>query len=363
MAQLLDEIQWGESILPPVTDPAWEREIKRRGGRVGEIDRRVAPNAWLREVCLAMSTYHASEVPDRLLNIGALVTAQENSCRYCYGATRAYLKIMGYPESFIRRIERDVHMAELDDMERAGIAFCRNLARSRPRPARADRDVLISLGYSALAVHEMALMISLGCFYNRIGILIACPPERGFERMANGFIGHLMRLLGPVMRALPAWHHPQSVNLMDATALANGAFGPIVATLVGLPGAAMLKGALDGAFASTVLPRHIKALMFAVVARTLGCQHSEVEARRLLQSEDLDEAEIESTLATLDSKALAPHEIRLLSWVRDTVHYQTGALQNQTRALAADIGNAAALEAIGVAALANATVRLAMLLG
>ena len=52
----------------------------------------------------------------------------------------------------------------------------------------------------------------------------------------------------------------------------------------------------------------------------------------------------------------------LLSWVRDTVHYQTAAIQNQTRALAADIGDAAVLEAIGVAALANATVRLAMLL-
>ena len=48
--------------------------------------------------------------------------------------------------------------------------------------------------------------------------------------------------------------------------------------------------------------------------------------------------------------------------MRDTVYYQTAAIQNQTRALAADIGSAAVLEAIGVAALANGTVRLAMLL-
>ena len=40
MAQLLDEIQWAEPIVPPVTDPAWEAEVTRRGGRIGGIDRR-----------------------------------------------------------------------------------------------------------------------------------------------------------------------------------------------------------------------------------------------------------------------------------------------------------------------------------
>jgi hypothetical protein len=44
------------------------------------------------------------------------------------------------------------------------------------------------------------------------------------------------------------------------------------------------------------------------------------------------------------------------------VYYQTAMVQKQTAALAAEIGDAAILEAIGVAALANATVRLAMLL-
>jgi hypothetical protein len=43
------------------------------------------------------------------------------------------------------------------------------------------------------------------------------------------------------------------------------------------------------------------------------------------------------------------------------VHFQTAQIQGRTRDLAAAIGNAAVLEAIGVAALANATVRLAML--
>jgi hypothetical protein len=52
----------------------------------------------------------------------------------------------------------------------------------------------------------------------------------------------------------------------------------------------------------------------------------------------------------------------LLSWARDTVNYETPVMQKKTRVLAAEIGNTAVLEAIGTAALANAIVRLAMLL-
>lgn len=363
MAQLLDEIQWGEPLLPPTADPAWEAEIRRRGAQVAEVDRRVATNPWLREACLAVSTYRPSEIPQRLFNIGALVTAQENSCRYCYGANRAFMKILGYSETFISHIERDLHVAELDDRERGFVAFCRNLARSRPRPAKADRDALVKLGYSPMAVHEMALLIAMGCFYNRIGILLACPPEHGFERMANGLLGRVIGFAGPVVRALVARKRPvQQAGAVDAATLSTGAFGPVLVTLQGLPGAASMKAALDGAFASNVLARHAKALMFAVVARTLECKHSETEARKMLSQEGFDAQEIESALSTLASKRLAPHESRLLSWTRDTVHYQTGAIQQQTRALAAEIGDAAALEAIGTAALANATVRLAMLL-
>lgn len=124
----------------------------------------------------------------------------------------------------------------------------------------------------------------------------------------------------------------------------------------------MFRAALDGAFASTVLSRSTKALMFAVVARTLACSRSEDESRKLLLADGFSAAEIDSALDTLDSPRLTPQDAKLLTWARDTVYYQTGPIQKHTRALAAEIGDDAILEAIGVAALANATVRLAMLL-
>ena len=362
MALLLNEIEWGEPVLPAVADSAWEAEIKRRGGQVSETDRRIAPSHWLREAAFATTSYRPSEIPDRLFRIGNVVTSQENACRYCYGANRAYLKVLGYSEAFIQRVERDVHMAEMDDRERGFIAFCRNLARSRPRPSRAARDTLLGLGYSVGQVNEMAFVISIGCFYNRISTFISSPPEQKFERLANGPVGRLMGLAAPLLRVLASGTRRTPGDIpLDEAALAAGRFGAILVPLAGLPAAKVMKSALDGAFESDVLGRTTKALMFAVVARTLSCPHCEREATKLLASEGMSSAEIESALATFQSDRLRPHESGLLSWARETVHYDTSRIQQKTRILAAELGDSALLEAIGVAALANATVRLAML--
>jgi alkylhydroperoxidase family enzyme len=363
MALLLNEIEWPESpLLPPVKDPEWEAEIKRRGGQVSEADRRIAPSRWLREAGLGLTTYRPVEISQRLFTLGAMVTAQENSCRYCYGANRAFMKILGYSESFISRIERDMRVAELDEKEHGAIAFCRNLARSRPRPARAEKEALIRLGFAPRAVNEMAYLIAMGCFYNRIGVLIACPPEHGFERFANGFVGRIIGLCSPLMLALMNRRRRPDSPPLSKEELARGPFGSIVATLEGLPAANLLRNALEGAFSSTVLSRPAKAMMFAVVARTLGCRHTEAEARKLLAAEGLHDAEIETVLQTLQSRRLDEREAGLLAWTRDTVYYHTPAIQKQTLALARKVGDEVILEAIGVAALANATVRLAMLL-
>jgi hypothetical protein len=167
----------------------------------------------------------------------------------------------------------------------------------------------------------------------------------------------------PLLRARTRRRHlAQLPEPLDAAAVQDGIFGPIVATLAGLPAAAVMKGALDEAFASGVLSRSVKALMFAVIARTLECHHSEVEARKLLTAEGWDAQEIDRALTTFQSPKLQQGEAGLLAWARDTVHYQTGPIQQATRALCAQIGELALLEAVGVASLANSTVRVAMLL-
>jgi alkylhydroperoxidase family enzyme len=361
MAVLLSEIQWSEPVLPAAHDKAWEAELKRRGAQVLEVDRRVAPSRWLREAAYEATNYVGVALPERLLRIGNMVTAQENSCRYCYGANRAYMKVLGYSESFIQQVERDVQTAELDDKERAYIAFCRSLARSRPRPAAAERAKLLEFGYTPAQIGEIAFAISLGCFYNRVSTLLACPPEQKFERMASGHFRWLLALMMRTMKKF-APSRPKQVPL-DQAALAAGPFGVVVAPLAGLPAGRVVKAALDGAFESGVLSRNAKALMFAVVARTLGCPYCEGAATRMLLQEGLSQAEIADAMSTLRCPRLAQREAGLLAWARDTVYYEPSSIQQKTRALGAELGaDDALLEAIGVASLANGTVRLAMLL-
>jgi alkylhydroperoxidase family enzyme len=362
MSMLLNEIPWGQPLLPQVRDSTWEAEVRRRGGQVSEVDRRIAQSPWLREAALSLTTYRAVAMPQRLFHIGALVTAQENSCRYCYGANRAYLKILGYPEDFIHRIERDMHVAELDEKERAAITFCRNLARSRPRPSREACDKLVNLGFSRQAVNEIAFAISMGCFYNRVSTFMACPPEQGFERMANGPVGRILALAAPLLRMWDRSGGPQGREaLLDAQALLSSRFAPILLPLAGLPAARIMRDALDGVFASNVLGRDTKALMFATVARTMGCSLCESWAIEMLREGGMEAQEIAAALAHLHTDRLPASEAGLLSWTRSTVYYDTAKIQQLTRQLGAGIGARALLEAIGVAALANATVRLAML--
>jgi len=363
MTLLLDQIEWAEPILPAVDDPAWEAEAKRRVGRVGEIDRRVAPNPWIRELCVACVSYQPTHVPMRLFNIASFVTAQENACRYCYGANRAALKVMGFPEALIRQIERDSTVAELDAGERAVIAFCRNLARAKPRPSRAALEHLVGLGYSKETANELALLIASFCFYNRIGVLTACPPERAFERFANGPLGRVIGAVAPLTQSLTKLLRRKPQVAADAAPpLAIGPFGAVVAALAGLPAVHIVKNALDGAFASDVLSRPTKALMFAIVGRALDCRYTEAEACALLAADGYDAAAVDTALRTLADPRLPSREAALLSWVRDTVHYQTPIVQARTRTLLNDIGRDATLEAIGVAAFANGVARLAMLL-
>lgn len=363
MALLLNEIEWSEPILPRVADADWEATIKRRGAPLGDAERRVSPSRWVREIGLWVLTYRASELSERLFNMGSMVAAQENACRYCYGALRASMKMLGFSEASIGRVEREVRLAELEPKEQAFLAFCRKLARSRPRPSRADRDALITQGFSAQGANEVAFVVALGCYHTRLTVLLACRPELEFERIANGPIGFLVGLTEPLRRQRTRRRLlAQLPRPPQPAALRSGPFGSIVATLDGLPAAAVMKQSLDGAFASTVLTTTVKALMFAVIARTLQCRHTEAEARAILAREGIDDAAIERALQTLQCERLTPQESALLPWARDTVHYQTGPIQQATRELCARLGNDALIEAVGVAALANTTVRLAMLL-
>ena len=135
MPTLINEIEWSEPILPVVEDTEWRKQVKHElGGESPDLMMIVSPSEWLRIVCLKWPRYLPQEFSLRLADIATLVCAQENACRYCYGIAKAQLKLFGYSEKLVSKIEMGVHLAELDEKELTFIQFCRNLARSSPRP-------------------------------------------------------------------------------------------------------------------------------------------------------------------------------------------------------------------------------------
>jgi alkylhydroperoxidase family enzyme len=355
MARRLQEIEWGEPLIPIRDDPAWAAEIKRTFGERGRAYLHLAASSWIRNATLRITTGATSFASERQMMLTILVTSQENACRFCYGASRAYLKMLGLTEAELDRVERDVRTAGADDKERALLHFCRSLSRSNPRPARAELDGLVAMGFDPRALVEIAYVVALTCFNNRVSTFLALPISTEMEALEPGRLG---RLAVSVKRALHRRPPPPPADYLPAD---KGPFFEIVALLKGTTGATVLHEAMLGAFASTVLPVRTKAWIFAVVARALDCHLSDEVAGRLLDAEGVSPAVRERILEALAGPELDATEAVLLPWVRETVHYQTEVMQRRTHELRARVGDNVALEAIGLASLANACARLSML--
>jgi len=122
----------------------------------------------------------------------ALVVSQDNSCRYCYAATRSMLKILGFPDERIRRLEEDMLAAELSPAQQAGLAFARRVSRANPLASRADAEPLRLTGYGLEAAKELTFTAAINVFFNRIATLPALPTEV-MERLADHWYVKLLR--------------------------------------------------------------------------------------------------------------------------------------------------------------------------
>ncbi|MEC3906009.1 carboxymuconolactone decarboxylase family protein [Tamlana sp. 2201CG12-4] len=357
MTDLLNDIEWSDPTLSIVHDTEWEAEVKADIGKVMDIHMRTSRSPWLRKTILKWPRYEAQEFPRKLADICVLVAAQENACRYCFGVARSWMRLWGYSKKMINNIERNVQMADMDEKERAFIRFCRNLSRSNPKPPKQDRDELLRLGYSPKAVAEMAFLIVDQCFVNRVSTFIAVPPMDELERLPNSILGRLLRpLIGWKLRKF-GWTETRPLEGDPES------FPGVVQKLIGLPAARAMNDALNGVFESEALSRKLKVLMFAVVANSLECKFCIAETHDMALECGFTEDEFNQALSTLSSPHLNEQEEKLLSWTRETIHFQNGPMQSRIRELAKDVGEPMMLEAIGVASLANSTVRLAVLLG
>jgi alkylhydroperoxidase family enzyme len=347
--------EWGECLLPAApVPPALRAGLKRKIGAVPDWASRLPRVPWVAEVFTDFIGDPVAYASPQLLGLVHLVVSQDNSCRYCHGVQRAVMKILGHRDEALDRMLRDFQTADLSSADRSALDFARRVSRGHPRPGRADFEALMSAAFSRAALAEIVVMVAAGNFTNRVATFLALPPE-SLERVV---VHPLFRFVRPFMarQMRPGLRKP------EAPPPADRPWGKAVASLGDSPSAGAMRRAIDGALASPVLPRRTKALMLAVVGRSLGCSYSEAEARSLLEADGVTRAEVDEVLGSLGSAGLDAREARLIPLARETVRYQTPTIQRRVREACRGLGPEETLEAVGIAALGNALGRLTVAL-
>jgi uncharacterized peroxidase-related enzyme len=314
----------------------------------------VAEVPWIPRAFAVMNQTPLAHMAPLLRELIALVVSQDQSCRYCYGMTRAMLRVLGYSDDLVDRLERDLQLADLDRHDQRALEFARRVSKANPRPRAAEIDALRAAGFTRPAIAEIAYVAAVNVCSNRLATLLSLPPEP-VVRWVEHPLGRIVRPLAAVMLR-PRRARPESLPRNE------GPCAEVVAALEGAPAARVLRGVIDDAMASPVLPRRTKLLMLAVIGRALGCAHSEAGARTGLRDDGMDAAALDDLLANLGSPQLDARDALLVPFARETVRYRNTDIQQRTRALRDRLSVVEAVEAVGIASLANGICRLSVLL-
>lgn len=352
----LEHVEWGSCLLEQHRDRELERRLRRTAGMLPPMVSYFETCPWLAQALVELSEFEIRlvEIDFALADLVILVVSQDNSCRYCFATQRALMRAQGMPEARVRQIEQDFAAAQLEERQRRALDFARRTSRASPPPGEKDRASLRAVGFSESAIREIALLAAGSVFYNRVATIPALPAAR-IEQIARHW---LLGWFVPITRGRIRARQRSGTREALPSELRGGPFAPLVARLDGLPAAAKLRRTLDGAFESPHLSCRAKALVFAVVARGLGCPHSEREAVQLLAAEGLSPEEIDQTLAHLGSPGLDALESLVVPFARETIRCEPIQVQRRAGEVSARLEPPAFVELVGISALANALCRL-----
>ncbi|HSW15263.1 MAG TPA: carboxymuconolactone decarboxylase family protein [Solimonas sp.] len=357
----LSTIPWEACLLEPLHDPALEAYARRAMGGPNPGVRYFARSPWLVRAMVDWMPDNGLlvELDDRTADLIALIVSQENSCRYCYAAVRAMLRIQGMSELRIDQLEQQLQQLEVDPRLAAVARYSRALSHCNPPPDAAAVQRLREAGYGAVEIREIALSVVCSVMLNRVHTIAATPPG-GFEQLPDQL---LVRWLRPVIAWSMERHRRQHRGHAEpAPPPISGPGAQLLAACGGSPLAPMLARTLQDLWGSALLDLRSRLLLFAVIARGLGCTAIEQEVAQKLGEAGEEAGLLPQVLAHLDAPALTPLQRRLVGFARETIRYEPQRLQQHARQLRAELSPEQFTEALGVLALANGLCRLDMAL-
>ena len=356
MSSVLESVPWESALIAPTRDASLEQYARQRHGVPNPAIRYFTPVPWLARAIVDLHPEYGllMHLEQRVADLVVLVVSQENSCRFCYAAVRVMMWSQGMSLARIQRVEQDLARGDLPARTAAALAFARSQSRKGPAAAGEALESARRAGLSPDEMKEIAFIVAITDFSNRTTTITAVPPHV-FERMPERW---RMRLLRPLMgRLLRSRHARGKPTPLEQSPVHPGA--PIVNAYAGSPIAVVLERTLKQMWESPLLTRRCKLLIFAVIARGLGCDLCAPTFRQELADEGLSSETVTQVLTHLDAPQLSDVERLLVGFARETIWYEPAPLQRRARALQERLTNPQVLEAIGVAAMANGLCRMA----
>jgi len=361
-AATMREVEWAAPLLEKHVDAARSSRIKSRYGRAGSPLPYFMASDWMPEANeeLNVTLFTRTHLSHELADLVGLSVTRENSCRYCFAATRALLIAVGYSRKKVSRLEQNLAVADLDDKTLAAIDFAQRLSRCNPHPTRKDVEALERAGIDGIAYRELAASVSIWMYFVRVSTIAALPPEF-MEELPDRFVSRLIRpLIGGV---IDRRFRTRGRAVALPAEMRSGACAEAINALDGLPQAIALRRAIDAMWDSDGLPRRTRALMCVTVARALGCPSSEAEACSLLEQEGVPAETVNGVLSHLDAPGLTDDERMLVHFARETVWYEPAPLQRRAAEVRSRLSEREFVESIATVAMANMLCRLHIALG
>lgn len=355
MASPLLNVSWDQCLLEPAPDRKAEAALRRETGAAPGWIRYFLGCPWLPKAAIRLGIDNKLlvDLDFPTVDLIALVVSQENSCRYCYAVTRMALRILGMSEERMQQLEQRLASGELEPKAAAAIRFARRMTRASPLVTPQDLESLRAAGFSDAQIREIAFSVACIAFFNRISTIPALPPQ-SWEQLADRWFMHLLRPM--YARMVRGWRkHGQPASFARRP---EGPFAGLLLQFEGSPIGPVLATVLNDLWASPILSRRSKALMFAVIGHGLGSQGSRDEVARVLEAEGLTPVDAEQILAHLGGPGLDADERALLAFARDTIWYEPIQIQRRARELRERLSTAQFVEALGVVSLANSLCRL-----
>lgn len=356
MTSPLVDIAWEPCLLVPARDPEFESALRREAGSAPGWVRYFLPCPWAARAMLRGGPENGLLIAldFATVDLVGLVVSQEHSCRFCYASVRALLRVFGMSEERLQMLERQLAVPDLEPRQAAAVRFARRMARANPPATPADHAPLAAVGFDAGQIRELAYVVSALEFMNRMTTIPAIPPQLWEQLPDRWFVRLLRPLLARIVQKFRRRGKPVPV-----TPTLAGPFADLLQVYAGSPIGPRIAATLDDLWNSTLLPRRGKALMFAVIGRAVGSEPVLREARAILLEQGMSVADIDDVLMHLRGATLDARELALMQFARESVRYEPAAIQRRARELGALLPVPALVEAVAVAAFANALARLA----